>query len=121
MFINRSAHFGLSPLTIMKVSKLVNTFLWHVFFIYASKIKSLTLLCFSYTLIPNSGFFLLVPQILHLFINIFFILGYLMQHLEGLKNSQFNNDYNVITISTNHVSWCHKNIILLFHYSLDCP
>lgn len=76
MFINRSAHFGISPLIIVKVSELMNAF-YGRFFIYTSKLKSLTLLCFSCSLIPSSGFLLAFFSILCLFMYIF-ILEYLM-------------------------------------------
>lgn len=76
---------------------------------------------FPCSLIPSSGFLLAIPKKFVFVHAHFFILEYLMQQLKRLKNSQVSNDYNIMTITMNHVSQCHKNILLLFHHSLDCP
>lgn len=100
----------------------MNTFLWYVFFIHANKLELLSLL---FLLFPYFHFWFFVSSSQHfVFVPaLCFLLEYLMQHLKALKNSQVSNDYNSITIVTNHVSRCYKKkkILLLFHYPLDCP
>lgn len=68
------------------------------FFHVGQQLTSLILFSFSCSLIPTSGVLLAVPNILC----VFFTLEYLI-NLKELKNSQVSNDYNTMTITTNHV------------------
>lgn len=90
------------------------------FFIHADKLKLLSLL---FPLFLYFHFWVFVSSSQHfVFVHaLCFILEYLMQHLKALKNSQVSNDYNTMSIITNHVSQCYKRNLTVISLSTWLP